>query len=156
MGIYLRQAWKDSTALCKILNNRIIQDATGSHRILKKCYKIVINFSHHSMGSYTRFWTTQQHRSCKSCLWNPNQLWKRSYSILHIITWNPTGSYSILEIPIRSHRILWGVYGIVDKHKMTPQHSVKFKKVESYKIQQNPKQNPIKSLLIVIQATMGS
>ena len=32
----LRQAWKDSTALCKILNSEMIQDPTGSHRILDK------------------------------------------------------------------------------------------------------------------------
>ena len=32
----LRQAWKDSTALCKILNSGIIQDPVGSHRILDK------------------------------------------------------------------------------------------------------------------------
>ena len=32
----LRQAQKDSTALCKILNSGIIQSPSGSHRILDK------------------------------------------------------------------------------------------------------------------------
>ena len=32
----LRQARKDSTALCKILNSGVIQDPMGSHRMLDK------------------------------------------------------------------------------------------------------------------------
>ena len=35
-GWDLRQAWKDSTGLCKILNSGIIQDPTGCHRIPDK------------------------------------------------------------------------------------------------------------------------
>ena len=44
--------------------------------------------------------------------WNLHQFWKRSYSIIDKIIWNPTGSYSILENPIRSYRILWDGYGV--------------------------------------------
>ena len=48
-------------------------------------------------------------------------------------------TYSVLENPIRSYRILFDGYGILDKHKRTPQHSVKFETKESYKILQDLK-----------------
>ena len=46
-------------------------------------------------------------------------------------------SYSILENPIRLYRIIWDGYGILEGHEMTPQYSVKFLTVKSYKILQD-------------------
>ena len=63
---------------------------------------------------------------------------------------NPTGSYSILENPIRSCSILWVSYRILDKRKRTLQHSVKFYTVESYKILQDLTESQTKPHKIVI------
>ena len=50
--------------------------------------------------------------------WNLYQFWKRSYSILGKIICDPTGSYSILENPIRSYRILWDGYTYIHTYPL--------------------------------------
>ena len=57
-------------------------------------------------------------------------------------------SYRILHYRKESYKIvLWDGYGILDKHERTPHNS--------YRIWPDPKQNPIKSLLILVKILRG-
>ena len=122
--------------LSNLENSEIIQDPTGSHSILDKIvynlflfqsreygilekilndsrsYGILIKSGEDPAGQQIRSYAILQ--DLTGLLWNRNQFRKISYS---------TGSYSILEIPIRSYRILWDGCGILDKHGRTPKHS---------------------------------
>ena len=117
--------------LSNLENSGIIQDPTGSRSILDKIVcnffvilvkrvwdlredfeRLTIKSEEDPAGQQIRSYAILQYPT--GLLWNRNQFRKISYS---------TGSYSILEIPIRSYRIIWDGYGILDKHGRTPKHS---------------------------------
>ena len=104
------------------------QDPMQLNKIIQKFYGMLIG-----SGKKKQFYRQDNIKSCRilqypresyrGILSNLSQIWKRSYSIINKIIWNPTGSYTIVDYPKRSYRILWD--GIVDKQNRTPQHSVK-------------------------------
>ena len=106
-GWDLRQAWKDSTRLCKILNSGIIQDPTRSHRIPEqnptKWLIILVKMLLDLREDFERL------KSILSIL--PKKSSSTLKKILHYYRQTHMKFYRILENSIRSyrmvHKILW-------------------------------------------------
>ena len=117
--------------LSNLENSGIIQDPTGSHSILDKILYNLFFFQSREYGILEKI--LNDSRSFGILIKSeedPAGQQIRSYAILQYPTgllWNRNQfqkiSYSILEIPIRSYKILWDGCGILDKHGRTPKHS---------------------------------